>query len=579
MMRIVLQYLKPFRLRMLLGLTIKIAGTFADLGLPWVLAYILDEVIPYKKVSYILIWGMIMLGLAIAARELNIIANRMASLVARNSVEKIRHDAFEKILYLSGAQVDEFSAPSLISRMTSDTYNVHLVIGMMQRLGVRVPIILIGGIVLTATLDLILTLVLIATLPLLSLVIYLVSKKGIPLYLKMQQFTDKMVQTIRENIAGIRVIKALSKTEHEKQRFYGVNTQVSDSEMKAGSIMALSGPIMNLLLNLGLVVIVIIGAYRVNLGLMQPGRIVAFLTYFTMILNAMMMVNRLFVSYSKASASAKRIGELLLSKDELVQLEGIEVTQEKYQSSKIVFEQVSFSYGKGNQKHSVNNVNFDLKPGEKLGIIGSTGSGKTTLINLLMRFYDTSEGKIYVDGKDIRTFPLNELRSKFGAVFQSDMVFSDTLLENISFGRNLTLEEVTTAARQACAEEFILEKEDNYEFKAAIKGANLSGGQKQRLLISRALAKQPEILILDDSSSALDYKTDAKLREAIRTDFKDTTVIMIAQRVSSVMHMDQILVLEEGEAIGYGTHEALLDTCPIYREIYESQMGGGRNEG
>ena len=190
MMRIVLQYLKPFRLRMLLGLTIKIAGTFADLGLPWVLAYILDEVIPYKKVSYILIWGMIMLGLAIAARELNIIANRMASLVARNSVEKIRHDAFEKILYLSGAQVDEFSAPSLISRMTSDTYNVHLVIGMMQRLGVRVPIILIGGIVLTATLDLILTLVLIATLPLLSLVIYLVSKKGIPLYLKMQQFTD-----------------------------------------------------------------------------------------------------------------------------------------------------------------------------------------------------------------------------------------------------------------------------------------------------------------------------------------------------------------------------------------------------
>lgn len=574
-MKTVFQYLKPYCLKMGVGLIIKILGTFADLGLPWVLAFILDDVIPYKNISYILFWGFIMLGLAIAARELNIVANRIASKVASDSVEKIRHDTFKKICYLSGAQIDEFSVPSLISRMTSDTYHIHRVIGMMQRLGVRAPIILIGGITLTSTLDLVLTQVLIATLPLLAIVIYLVSKKGIPMYLKMQQYVDKMVRTIRENITGIRVIKALSKTEYEKQRFSTVNEEVSDSELKAGSIMALSGPLMNLLLNLGLSVVIIIGGYRVNAGLMLPGKIVAFLSYFTMILNAMMSVTRLFVMYSKASASAKRISEILLSEEDLVVLPS-ETTNvnEKDKLVKIEFDHVSFSYNKEDKNYVIRDIDFELKQGEKLGIIGATGSGKTTLINLLMRFYDTSEGTIYIDGKDIRTYTLKELRNKFGTVFQNDVIFSNSIHENISFGRDLTLEEVSRAARQACAEEFILEKEGNYEFKAAIKGANLSGGQKQRILISRALAKQPEILVLDDSSSALDYKTDAKLREAIRTDFTKTTVIMIAQRVSSVMHMDHILVLDEGEAIGYGTHDYLLDTCPIYREVYESQMGG-----
>jgi ATP-binding cassette subfamily B protein len=569
---------------MLLGLIIKIFGTFADLGLPWVLAYILDEVIPYKKISYILLWGVLMLILAIAARQLNITANRMASKVARDSVQRIRHDAFEKICHLSGAQVDMLTVPSLISRMTTDTYNLHQVIGMMQRLGVRVPIILVGGIVLTSTLDLVLTLVLIATLPLLALVIYMVSKVGIPIYTKMQQRVDSMVRTIRENIIGIRVIKALSKTEYEKDRFRKVSEEVSDYELKAGSVMALSGPLMNLLLNVGLAFIIVVGAYRVDGGQMLPGKIVAFLSYFTMILIAMMMVNRLFVGFSKGSASAKRMEELLLQEEDLKVDTGKNDTSEKVSASEesltkdnipfIKFNQVSFGYSGSNEKRVLKSVSFSVQKGDNLGIIGSTGSGKTTIVNLLMRFYDTKEGTIYIAGRDIRSYSLRELRNMYGTVFQNDMIFADTIAENISFGRNLDNDQIELAAKYACANEFIEHKEGAYEFEAAIKGANLSGGQKQRILIARALANHPQILVLDDSSSALDYKTDASLRKAIREKFKDTTLITIAQRISSVMHMDRILVLEEGEVIGYGTHDELLATCEVYQEIYESQMGG-----
>lgn len=567
----VFRYLKPYYGQMTRGLIIKIAGTFADLGLPWVLAYILDDIIPYGKVSYILFWGGIMVLLAIAARMLNIIANRMASKVAKNSVQAIRHDTFERITNLSGAHVDQFTVPSLISRMTTDTYNVHQVIGMMQRLGVRAPIILVGGIVLTSTLDPVLTLILVATLPLLGLLVYLISKKGIPMYTKVQASVDKMVQTIRENISGIRVIKALSKTEYEIQRFRKVNDEVIRNEIKAASIMALSSPIMNLILNTGLAIVVIIGAFRVNAGAMQPGKIVAFLSYFTMILNAMMSITRLFINYSKASASAKRLKEVLDTKEDLI-VTPVKISTEQEQEY-LAFDQVSFSYENDEEKLSLKNISFQLKKGESLGIIGATGSGKTTLIQLLMRFYDVTEGQIIIEGKDIRSIPLKELRKEFGVAFQNDVIFADTISENISFGRNLSMEQIIEASKDACAYDFIMEKENGFSYEAAIKGGNLSGGQKQRLYISRALANHPKFLILDDSSSALDYKTDAMLRQAIRNNYQETTIILIAQRISSIMQSDHILVLDEGEMLGYGTHEELMEHCEIYREIYESQMG------
>lgn len=565
-MKIIFRYLRPYYLRMFFGLIIKMLGTLMDLGLPWVLAYIIDNIIPLQKVSLILWWGLVMVALSVGARSFNIIANRMAAWVARNTTRTLRHDLFEKILSLSGAQLDYFTIPSLEARMTSDTYNIHSMIGMMQRIGVRAPIILIGGIIITSTLEPVLTLVLVGVLPFLAFIVILVSKKGIPLYIKLQQSVDKMVRVVRENITGIRVIKALSKSEYEKKRFLNVNTELMDKELAAGTTMAITNPAMNLMLNIGLTLVVIVGAYRVNLGASQPGKIVAFLSYFAIMLQAVMAITRIFVVYSKASASAARIAQVLNTPEDLQTEEILEKLRPEYH---IAFNHVSFSYSK---EPNIVDVDFGIKKGESLGIIGSTGSGKTTLINLLMRFYDVDEGSITIDGRDIRSFDKQELRRKFGVVFQNDVLFADKIIENISIGRELSYERVREAAEDAQAAAFISELEGELDFSLAIKGNNLSGGQKQRLLIARALAGKPEILILDDSSSALDYRTDSLLRKAIREKYSDTTTIVIAQRISSVMKLDHILVLEDGKMAGYGTHEELLYYCSVYQEIYQSQM-------
>jgi ATP-binding cassette, subfamily B, multidrug efflux pump len=566
-LKTVLKYLKPYSLRMALGFTIKVLGTFMDLGLPWVLAYIIDDVIPYKKVSLILWWGLAMILLSIGARSFNIVANRMAARVARNTTERLRHDLFSKILDLSGTQLDHFTIPSLESRMTTDTYNIHNMIGLMQRLGVRAPIILIGGIIITSTLEPVLTLVLVAVLPFLGLVVYAVSKKGIPLYLDLQKTVDKMVRIVRENITGVRVIKALSKSVSEKHRFARINEEVVGKEQTAGITMAVTNPIMNLLFNLGLTFVVVVGAYRVNSGASEPGKIVAFLSYFTIMLQAVMAITRIFVVFSKASASASRIAEVLETAEDLE----VKTAKDRTERSEyhIAFEQVNFSY---TNEPCILDMNFGIKKGGSLGIIGSTGAGKTTLINLLMRFYDVNEGRITINGTDIRTLDKQELRRRFGVVFQNDVLFADRIYENISIGRELPVERVFESAEHAQAAAFIEELDDGLDFKLAIKGSNLSGGQKQRLLVARALAGRPEILILDDSSSALDYKTDSLLRKAIRENYMDTTTIFIAQRISSVMKLDHILVLEEGRMVGYGSHEELLEQCEVYKEIYQSQM-------
>ena len=575
-MKLIFQYIKPYTLRMLGGLLIKIVGTFADLGLPWVLAHILDEVVPLGEIRQVLLWGIVMVGLAVLARTGNILANRKASAVARDVTRTLRHDLFQKIEHLSGNQTDRFQIPSLVSRMTSDTYNIHAMVGMMQRLGVRAPMILVGGIIITATLEPVLTLVLLILVPILGTVVFVISRKGIPLYTKVQEAVDGMVRVVRENISGIRVIKALSKTDYERERFAKANEETVQRELKTGYVMSASGPAMSFLLNLGLKLVIVVGAFRVNSGASAPGKIVAFLSYFTMILNAVIMINRIFVNVSKATASANRIALVLAAEDELPV--EISASESMTKTPHIVFENVCFGYqneAKDKEKYCIRDVSFSVEPGEGFGIIGATGSGKSTLLNLLMRFYDVSEGAVYINGKNVKEYPLEELRAKFGVVYQNDVIFADTIKENISFGREISLEDVKQAAEHAGAAGFIAEKENTYEYKAAIKGGNLSGGQKQRLLIARALAGKPEILLLDDSSSALDYKTDAAIRKTIREQYAETTTILVAQRVSSVMQMKQIAVMEEGEIIGLGTHEELLAACPVYKEIYDSQMGSG----
>lgn len=571
-MKLLARYLRPFYGSMLIGLIIKIMGTLVELVIPYILSHIVDNVVPTGELKAILFWGAMMLGCALLAMIFNIVANRMAARVAREGARAIRHDLFESTMRLSGQQTDHFTVPSLESRLTSDTYNLHHFIGMMQRLGVRAPILLLGGIVVTMALDPGLTLVMIAILPLIALTVWFLSSRGIPLYTKVHRAVDGMVRVVREDVQGIRVILALSKQKHEQDRYDKVNRALVDVEKKASITMAATNPLISMFLNLGLVAVIVVGAFRVQGDLSEPGIIIAFIQYFMLISNAMLSITRIFVMYSKSAASAGRISEILNTP-----LEPTVYSEEQYPSKQtddhITFDNVSFSYN--GRRDDLKNISFSLPHGGTLGIIGATGSGKTTLLSCLMRFYDVSSGAVYMDGKDIRTMTKDELHGNLGVVMQNDFIVRDTIAENIRFGRDISDEDIRRAARIAQADGFICELADGYDHVLTAKGTNVSGGQRQRILIARALAGHPHLLLLDDSSSALDYRTDADLRTAIRTELTDTTVVVVAQRVSSVQHSDLILVLDEGAVVGAGRHEELLQMCDIYREISESQMGGG----
>lgn len=572
-MKLIFHYLKPYVPRMSVGLFIKFIGTIMDLLIPWILSYLIDEIVPQKSMRKILLFGGIMVLCSVTAWLTNILANRMASKVARDTTERLRHDLFRKVSYLSCRQVDDFTVPSLESRLTTDTYNIHQMIGMMQRLGVRAPILLVGGVFVTLTLEPVLTLVLLAVMPFAGGVVWYISQKGIPLYARQQRAVDTMVRTVRENASGIRVIKALSKSDYERKRFQEINRELVKRETKASVTMAASNPLMNLFLNVGLTLVVIAGAFRVYAGVSKPGVILAFLTYFTIILNALLSVNRMFMLYSKGVASAGRIREVLEAPEDLEIHTDVE---QKSTENYLSFEHVSFSYRGG--AVSVSDIDFTLKEGQTLGIIGGTGSGKTTLIKLLMRFYDPQKGCIRIEGQDIRSIPSEKLHTLFGVVFQNDVLFSDTIAENIRFGRDLEKEKLDRAAKSAQASEFIDSLEEGMEYRLAIRGSNLSGGQKQRVLIARALAADSPILILDDSSSALDYRTDARLRQVLKQKKTARATILVAQRVSSIRHADLILVLDGGKIIGKGTHAELMKNCETYREIAAMQMGGGEED-
>ncbi len=569
MKKVLSVYLKPYYGRMLFGFIIKFFGTIMDLCLPWILAYMIDTVIPQGRKNSIYLWGFAMLVCSVLALTFNVIANRMASKVARDTTETLRHDLFERVMWLSNAKTDAFTKPSLISRLTTDTYNIHQMLGRVQRLGVRAPILVIGGILVTLTLDPVLTLVLVSVMPVTVYVTYYFSNKSIPMYHALQRAVDKFVRLLREDIAGIRVIKALSKTEYEIERYDALNKEVIALEKKADITMAIVNPATNLFLNLGLVFVVIVGAYRVNAGSSEVGKILAFLTYFTIILNAMINISKMFVIVSKAVASANRIAQVIDEPEEMLLARCERLAEEE---AYIRFVHVSFSYKPMQEEPNLDDINFSLDKGETLGIIGATGSGKSTLAALLMRFYEVSKGEIYIEGENIRAMPTGRLREHFGVVFQNDTLFEDSIAENVRMGRKLSEDDIKAAIAQAKAKEFVEEAGRGYDSHITVRGANLSGGQKQRILIARALAAHPDILILDDSSSALDYKTDAALRHELAVHFADTTKIIIAQRVSSIMHADRIIVLEDGKMVGYGTHDTLLEQCEVYREIRESQL-------
>lgn len=570
-MKRLLYYIKQCRAAILVGTIIKIAGTMMDLLIPYVLAHILNNVVDTKDMKRLLFWGGMMLLFSVLAVLFNVIANRMAASVSCGCTRQIRHDLFAKISYLSSRQTDKLTVASLESRLTGDTYNVNQMIGMSLRLGIRAPILLIGGVIMTLALDPFLTLVMVLTLPFIYVIVRKTSMAGIPLYSELQKKVDNFTRVVREDAAGIRVIKALSKTDYEKARFDAANREAIAVEKKAGVTMARVNPLTTFILNAGMCAVIAAGAFLVQDGKSEAGTIIAFMSYFTIIANALINISRIFVLFSKGLASMGRIDEVLCEDFELHVEEEDDPASYNPHAPFIEFRNVSFAYDRATVLH---NISFQLERHQTLGVIGETGSGKSTLINLLMRFYDVSEGEILIEGRNIKEIPTAKLRSLFGVVFQNDFLFADTIKENIRFGREVSENAMEASAADAQAAAFIWEREAGYDDMLAIKGANLSGGQKQRLLIARALAADPEILVLDDSSSALDYKTDALLRSAIAKRLTRTTAVIVAQRVSSIAHADQILVLSEGHVIAAGKHEELLQSSPVYREISDSQMGG-----
>ena len=564
------RYIHPYWGYIFLTLFIKLSGAATELMIPYLMEIILDDKVPAGNLPHIYLYGGAMLLCAAACLGLNILANRMSAVSSGRITLAIRHDLFKKLESLSARQMDALTVSSAESRLTSDTYNINQLLARLQRIGIRAPILLLGGIFMTVTMDAPLALVLVGMLPIIAIVVYFVTKTSVPLYLRQQSVLDKVVRTVQENITGIRVIKALSKTEYEKQRFHTVNEELTQVDQKAGIISAITNPTSTLTLNLGLTLVVVVGAFRVNSGACQSGVIVAFLQYFTMILNAMLGITRIFVMWSKGEASAKRVAQVLETEADLPIFPGEEPQPD---APHIEFRNVSFSYtGIGK---NIDGLSFRLEHGQTLGILGPTGSGKSTILNLLLRLYDPDKGTVRINGQDVRTIPYEQLRQKFGVVFQNDFITEGTIGHNIRFFRDVPDSAVEAAAKHAQAH-FIAEKEGGMEAEVVVRGNNLSGGQKQRLLIARALAADPEILVLDDASSALDYATDAALRQALRENHRHTTTVVVAQRISSLRHADLILVLQDGQVIGAGNHAQLMQSCQEYQIIAHTQMGEGK---
>ena len=568
-MKRIVSYMKPHRALSLATVAVKFISTIVLLLIPFVLEYVVDNVVPTKNLWAVLGWGVVMVLLAVCERWLNLKSSRMSTVVAREGTRALRADLFAKSMELSGEQVDQFGLPSLTARLTADVYNVQNLYQNLLTFAVRAPTLVLGSILLSLIMDAGLALILCILAPIMIGAVAVVSAKGIPLFGAVQKKSDEATRVLRENITGVRPVRALSKQEHELNRFEKANENLKASEQKAGDIMSLPGPLSTFFLNAGLVGIVLLGAHRVNGGATLPGVILAFLTYFNMILMGVMGLNRVFMILSKANASANRIDAVLRQEETLPTLEEGENAPV---DAHVVFDKVSFRYGEGGEL-CLSDISFHLKKGGSLGILGPTGSGKSTIVNLLLRFYDPVAGAVYVDGKDVRTYEKDELRRKFGAVFQNDTIFADTMEENISFGRDVTEQDVKRAAEHAMASGFIEAYEEGYSHVVAAHGTDLSGGQKQRVLIARALVGKPEILVLDDCSSALDYRTDAALRANLAQHYADTTVIMIAQRISSLQDCDEILMLDEGGILARGTHEQLLSGCPRYLDIFRAQMG------
>lgn len=567
------KYVFPKKGRISLTLFIKMVSTLMGILIPALLAYIIDEAVPTGNRNMIIGLGVLMIAVALGEWFLSVMSNRMASKIASTTVQDIRQDLFSRSITLSARQIDQLGISSIESRLTSDTYTIHNFLGTAMRMGARSIMLFFGGIFFCVLLSPLLSLVIIVLVLPIFITIRLIYNRTQPMWKRLQTRIDEMVQVIRESIRGIKVSKALNKVDDEKNKFLNTNNAVKDQNIEATDTMALTSPIVNALLYSGLAVVILWGGRLVESDVVQVGTIIAFMSYFVQITHSLFMLNWMFNIYSRAMTSVKRIEEIIfmpVDENQIVE-NSIELPESNPEVPEIEFKNVSFAYDNG--KLSLENINFKLFPGDTFGIMGATGAGKSTVVRLILRQYDVDEGVILIRGVNVKNIKHSELNKLFGSVFQKDFLFKGSIKENIDFGRNIEDEAIMQAAENAQAIEFIQAKENNIYHELASKGVNLSGGQKQRVLLSRALATNPEILILDDSSSALDFKTESRLRDAIETHFSESTNIIIAQRISSVLSADKIMFLENGRMLAIGDHEYMLENCEPYQEIAEMQIG------
>lgn len=564
------RYLKQFKLAVILSLLFVMCRALSDLYLPRLTADIVNVGIMNGNTAYILRVGAVMLAIAAFGGVCAVFGSFYSAKASAGLARLLREKVFSHVESFSLPEFDKFGTASLITRTTNDITQLQMVLMMALRMMVMAPIMSVGGIFMAVSKDPRLSLVFVVAVPLIFAVITSVAKKGLPLFVAMQNKLDALNLVFRERLTGIRVIRAFNREDYEQERFKDANYDYTSTAIQVHRIMSVMMPIMMLVMNLTTISIIWFGGIRIDLGFMLVGDLMAFIQYGTHIMFSMFALSMLFVMIPRAAASADRINEVLETKPEIIDAETVTSADERH--GYVEFNDVTFSYP-GAERPALSNITFSAGPGEVTAIIGGTGSGKSTISSLLLRFYDVHNGSIKVNGVDIRDMAQKELRSKIGYVPQKAVLFSGTVKENIRYGKEgADDEEVLRAAEIAQANDFIEAMSHGYYAEIAQGGMNVSGGQKQRLSIARALVRKPEIYVFDDSFSALDFKTDARLRAALREETVDSTVIIVAQRVSTVMDADRIIVLEDGRVTGIGTHKELLRNNEIYRDIVSSQL-------
>ena len=579
-MKGILSYLKGYILECILGPLFKLLEACFDLTVPLVMAWMIDRGIARADVPYIWHMGGLLLLLAIVGLTCSITAQYFAAKAAVGCSTRMRHVVFSHVETLSFREMDEIGTATMITRLTSDINQVQTGVNWMLRLFLRSPFIVFGAAVMAFTIDVKAALIFAVVIPLLAIVVFTIILTTAPMYRKVQGHLDGLLGLTRQNLSGVRVIRAFNKQDEEIENYERQNDILTRMQLFVGKISALMNPVTYVMINGALVLLIWVGGLRINVGDLTQGQIIALVNYMGQILVELVKMANTIVMLTKSVASARRVQDILDVKSSLehdtTSVERLEHPENPSQSGKggisVEFRNVSMAYA-GASDPSLEGVSFTAEPGQTIGIIGGTGSGKSTLVHLIPRYYDVADGEVLVDGKDVREYTLEDLRSRVGMVMQKAVLFHGTIRDNMRWGDpDATDEQIWEALDQAQASEFVRQKENELDYELEQSGRNLSGGQKQRLTIARALVRRPQILILDDSASALDFATDAKLRQALKTLPGHPTTFIVSQRTSSIQHADQILVLDDGQVIAMGTHQELLENCDVYREIHETQF-------